>query len=242
MNRSFPSASAESGNVFFYIMVAIVLFAALSYAVSQSNRGSVSAMSEEQAKLAATEILEYASVLTNATAQLRLRGYKDTEISYENAMAPGYANAACTEEACKIFSTEGGGVSYRAPPEEWLDTSRAAEAGYGAWVFSGENEIDRVGTDGAAAANKDLIVFLPYVKKALCIEVNKKTGVTNPAGDPPREADTIAAYTALFTGTYVHGESLTLPDPDKGKSGGCFEGGGTPSLGTYHVYQVLMAR
>lgn len=241
MKRSFPSA-AERGNIFFYIMVAIVLFAALSFAVSQSNRGSMSAMSEEQARLAATEVLEYASVLSNATAQLRLRGYKDTEISYENPVSAGYANANCTEEQCKIFSTEGGGVSYKPPPAEWLDSAQSAEAGYGSWIFSGENEVDQVGTDGASAANKELIAFLPYVKKVLCIEVNKKTGVTNPLGDPPREADSIAAYTALFTGSYVHGESLTLPDPDKGKNAGCFEGGGNPAIETYHVYQVLMAR
>lgn len=236
------SPSAERGNVFFYIMVAIVLFAALSYAVSQSNRGSVAAMSEEQARLAATEVLEYASVLSNATAQLRLRGYKDTGVSYENPVVAGYANANCADEACKVFSTEGGGVSYKAPPKDWLDTAHAAESGYGAWIFSGENEIDQVGTDGSSAANKELIAFLPYVKKSICIEINKKTGVTNPLGDPPREADTIADYTSLFSGTYVHGESLTLPDPDKGKNAGCFEGGGTPAIGTYHFYQVLMAR
>jgi hypothetical protein len=241
MSLASPGA-AERGNVFWYIMVAIALFAALSYAVSQSNRGSVAAMSEEQARLAATEILDYASALSTATAQLRLRGFKDTEVSYENPVVAGYANPVCTDGACRIFSPEGGGVAYKAPVTEWLDSSHAADPGYGAWIFSGDNEVDRIGTDGATAANKELIAFLPYVKKALCLELNRKTGVTNPSDMPPREADQIAAYTALFGGTYVHGESLTLPDPDKGKNAGCFEGGGNPSLGTYHFYQVLMAR
>lgn len=237
-----PPPCAETGNVFWYILVAIVLFASLSYAVSQSSRGSMSAMTEEQARLAATEILDYASTLATATAQLRLRGYKDTEPSYENPLAAGYANAACTEDACRIFAPDGGGVTYKPPPSEWLDPAQSAQPGYGDWVFSGETEVERIGTDGGAAVNKDLLAFLPYVKKALCIELNQKTGVTNPSGNPPAEADQISAYTSLFTGTYAIGESLTLADPNKGKTAGCFEGGGTPAAGTYHFYQVLVAR
>lgn len=232
----------ESGNVFWYIMVAIVLFAALSYAVSQSSRGSISAMTQEQARLAATEILDYASTLATATAQLRLRGYKDTALSYENSLTAGYDNASCPEDGCRIFLPEGGGVIYRPPAPEWLDSSHSAQAGYGTWVFSGDTEVERIGTDGGAAANKELIAFLPYVKKALCLEINNKTGVTNPSDNPPAEADQIASYVSLFTGTYGVGESLTLADPNKAKTAGCFEGGGSPAAGSYHFYQVLVAR
>lgn len=232
--------SGESGNVLWYILIAVVLFGALSFAIAQSMRGGGSVMDDERTKLTASEIVDYGAVLANAASQLRLRGIKADAISLENPVVAGYANGNCADDTCKIFALDGGGVTYKAPSSDWLDSAQSAQSGYGQWVFSGLNEVDLVGTDGASAANKELIAFLPYVTKALCIALNEKVDMDNPAGDPPQEADTIGSYGAPFTGTYSHGELLTLPE--KGKTAGCFEGGGTPATGTYHYYQVLIAR
>lgn len=232
--------ASQSGNVLWYILIAVSLFGALSFAIAQSMRGGGSTMDQERARLAASEIVDYASVLAHAAAQLRLRGVRAETLSFENPEVAGYANAACTDDTCKIFALDGGGVTYRAPLADWLDSTQSAQTGYGQWVFSGLNEVEQIGTDGAAAANKELIAFLPHINKALCIELNKKVDMANPSGDPPQEADNIGGYGTLFTGTFAHGEILTLPE--KGRSAGCFEGGGTPLAGTYHYYQVLVAR
>lgn len=230
----------QAGNVLWYILLAVALFGALSFAIAQSMRGGGSTMDQERVRLAAAEIVDYGSVLAHASSQLRLRGVKAEALSFENAVVAGYANPGCTDDACRIFALSGGGVSYKAPPASWLDSAQSAQAGYGTWVFSGLNEISGVGTDGAAAANKELIAFLPYVSADLCVELNRKTDVDNPGGVPPQEADTIASYATLFTGTYSHGDVVDLPQ--SGKTAGCFEGGGTPAAATYHYYQVLVAR
>lgn len=235
-----PAPRPESGNVLWYILIAVVLFGALSFAIAQSMRGGGSVMEDERVKISATEIVDYGTVLANAAAQLRLRGIRADAISLENPTLAGYANANCADDSCKIFALDGGGVTYKAPSADWLDSTQSAQSGYGQWVFSGLNEVEQVGTDGATAANKELIAFLPYLSKTLCIALNDKVGMTNPAGDPPQEADAIGSYGTPFTGTYSHGELLTLPE--KGKTAGCFEGGGTPANGTYHYYQVLIAR
>lgn len=230
----------ESGNVLWYILIAVVLFGALSFAIAQSMRGGGSTMDEERTKLSASEIVDYGTVLANAASQLRLRGVKADAISLENPAVAGYANANCADDTCKIFALDGGGVTYKAPSADWLDSAQSAQAGYGQWFFSGLNEVEQVGTDGSSAANKELIAFLPYVTRALCVALNQKVGVDNPSGDPPQEADAIGSYGTPFAGAYSHGEILTLPE--KGKTAGCFEGGGTPAAGTYHYYQVLVAQ
>lgn len=139
MKRSF-----ESGNALFFILIAVVMLAALSFAVMQGSRGGAESLSAEKTRLVATEILEYADVVAKAVAQTRLRGFEDTQISFENSAVGGYANANCTDEQCKIFSPSGGGVNYIAPNAEGLDQASAAATTfvnaanlYGQWFFRG---------------------------------------------------------------------------------------------------------
>jgi hypothetical protein len=75
---------AERGNVMFYILIAVALLAALIFAVAQSGRGNIQQVSEEKARLFATEIIQYTGTMANGVAQLRLRGVRDTEISFDN--------------------------------------------------------------------------------------------------------------------------------------------------------------
>ncbi len=228
----------ESGNALVYVLIGTVLFAALSYAISQSSRGSSSTLSEEKAALAATEIIEFASTLTTATKQTMLRGYQASELDFENNFVAGYNNADCLDGYCEIFGPEGGAIIYKTPPPDWFDSSQSASVGYGEWVFSGSNAVSQVGSDTTA----DLLVFLPYLKQEICTAINDKLGITNPSDDPPQETDTIDGYVNKFTGTFSDADTLVLPDPDKGKTAACFESENNPSAGTYHFYQVLVAR
>jgi hypothetical protein len=238
MNKKKKNRYTERGNALFYVFIGALLFAALGYAVAKSGRGSTSAVSGEKANLAATEILQYASTLVAASGQIRLRGYPAEEIDFRNDFVAGYDNAACTDGYCEIFGADGGAVFYKEPPEEWLDDMYSASAGYGEWVFSGSNAVAQVGTD----STEDLIVFLPYVDVKICKAINEKLGVTNPSDSPPAEIGTIDGYVNKFTGTFAANDTITLPNPDKGKMAACFEGDTAPPSGTYHFYQVLLAR
>ena len=76
--------SSESGNVLFYILIAVALLAALSYTVAQSTRGNVGQLSAERARLYATEIIENANVMSSAVSQLRLRGVDLDELCFDH--------------------------------------------------------------------------------------------------------------------------------------------------------------
>ncbi|NCC20956.1 MAG: hypothetical protein EOM26_00670 [Alphaproteobacteria bacterium] len=233
--------SSESGNALIYILIGVTLFAALGFAVSQSNRGNNLALTSERSKLAAAEIIEFANTVGAATGQIRLRGFADTAVSFENDFAGGYANANCTDDICKIFHIDGGAVIYKTPPAEWLDTTQTGNPGYGVWVVSGNNTAEQIGDD----ATPDLILFLPYVRQEICKAINDHLGVTNPSGEPPEEADTIKSYANIFTGAYGNPtpvETLDLPASVRGARAACFEGTTTPPANTYHYFHVLIAR
>lgn len=155
MNRA-----SESGNVFFYILIAIALFGALSFAVSQGNRGNTSLLTDQQARLAAQEIIEYGETVANAVQKLRLRGCSDTEISFENDIVAGYENTnAPSDNSCHVFDVNGGGVNY--------DNS------LGAWLITGNLKIQDL---GSSSTNLNLI--RPSLQQTVCDNINNILSVT----------------------------------------------------------------
>lgn len=226
----------ESGNVLFYILIAVVLFAALNFAVGRMNRGGPETNAELR-QVQASEILQYARALQTAVRAMKINGIEDAAFSFETPALGGYNYASCGD-ACKVFAGDGGGMSYAAPiAADWLDSGQSAGANYGAWVFSGNNDVVNVGT-----AAPDLLLILPWVRRDICLTVNTMLGITNPGGEPPADNGN-ADISTKFQGTYAAAQSIGGGDPEiEGQRAGCFEGGGAPAAGSYHFFQVLIAR
>lgn len=229
----------ESGNVLFYILIAIILFAALSFTMSQMNRGGGGESNKELRQLQASEILQYTRALQTAVHNMKIEGIEDGQISFETPSVAGYNYASCGD-ACKLFLA-GGGMAYMTPViDDWLDGDQIASPNYGQWVFSGDNNVINVGT-----AAPDLLAILPWIRMDLCMEINNLMSITNPAAQPPKDSGDVDLVTK-FQGTYTASQSIGGGDPQiEGQRVGCFQGDNnlsTPAAGTYHFFQVLIAR
>ena len=117
--------NSQAGNVLFLILIAVVLFAALSYAVtSSSGSGGNKDTSEDKAKLYVAEITQYASAVRTAITWLTATSKcDDTELSFEGPPFDGsdvdYVNPNSPNDfSCHIFHPEGGGVSFRTPDDK----------------------------------------------------------------------------------------------------------------------------
>lgn len=229
--------NSQSGNVLFYILIAVSLLAALSYAVSQSGRGSIAAVSDEKARLLATEIIEYANAISNATAQLRLRGCTKAQISFENHVT-GNANASAPpDKTCHIFELAGGGVTYKPPNPDTL--SNISSNGYG---FSIADQVSQVGTDCGTTACNEIIFYVHQLKLPVCLALNTLLSIANPGDAPPESAadtDLNGAAGDVYSGSSI-GDSITDSTATifAGKTAGCMYNG--PS-DTYAFYRVLIA-
>lgn len=237
----------QNGSALLWILIGVVLFAALAFAVTRGMRGgNETVIASEVSKTRAIDVVQYGNALRAAVQNLRIEGVTPQLISFETPLLTGYANTACTEARCKIFDPSGGGLAYRDPAKEWLDSKQSAQPFFGQWYFPPNVCVEDIGSGGAGCDsdgmdNEDMIAILPWVRREICIEINNKLGVANPGGNPPVESgDGWSGAGTQFTGTFT--DSVILEQP--GQTAGCFAGNGTatPPAGAYAFFQVLMAR
>ncbi len=248
--------SYEQGNALFLILIAVALFAALSYAVTNSTRsgGGVSSLTE-------TELIK-TSVIAQRGAQIKtaidrmkiIHGVQNWEICFDHANwgHNNYNYSSCNNVETNIFNSEGGGVAFGTPDSDWLDTANSGRPRYGQYVFQ-SRRVEGIGTDsGSGGSMNDLVMYLPHLKKDVCVKINEGLGITNPSGDPPTEPnETNPKYfqcTFGESGSHCYGSSIQTAidgtgDELVGKEAGCARftnafGGAT----SYTFYQVLVAR
>ena len=218
-----------SGNVIWIILIAVSLFALLTYAVTKGGRQEQSSLTKEQAGLVAAEIVQHASDIKIAVNRIMLySGGDDTVISFAHPSANATYGTYGTTPKNEIFNPAGGNAVWQSPPSGANDGS--------AYEFMGRLKITGVGS-GAAAAGAELTVNLFALTASVCEEINKTLGHTWTS--IPVNAGTIT--TTRFAGTYTDGDTVVGTSSElTGKFSFCFrEGaGGQRYIFTY----VLRAR
>ncbi|MCI5060760.1 MAG: hypothetical protein MRY79_06790 [Alphaproteobacteria bacterium] len=220
----------ERGSAIIWIFLMIVLFAALTYAVSQNSRSSNSALSEKQAELATTEILNYARTVKNAIHRLQIDGCDDTEISFENNTVSGYTNAnAPSDNSCHVFHSNGGGIRY--VPDNSFQASDSIN-------FVGASDLLGIGNNCGDSSCSDLYMRFRLNGNegyTICSQINKALG-NNSIWPAPTTSHMLGA--PKFQGTYsYHDANNVLFD---GKSAACFKYAVDPTYSLF--YYTLIAR
>lgn len=203
-------SSAETGNAFFYVLLAVVLLAALTYAISSSLRGN-SGISQERVSVIATNIIATGNRVAEAVARLRLREATKAQICFSNGTVAGYGGPAhpdCTS-ANTVFDFAGGGLSWETPP-----TGAGQDQ---PWGYTGNIAIAELDT-----AQGELVAVLPYLSLEVCQKINALLGIAILTDAPP----VVAAISGAnkFVGTYS--SATTLGGSIKGKKAACIQ---TPS-------------
>lgn len=226
----------ESGNVLFLILIAVALFAALSYAVTQSTRSGSGSTDRETTALNSATLTQYPTALRTAVVRMILSGNDMDDIGFDVPGSTGY-NAASTESL--VFHPDGGGAVYQTASQDPVVAGAS-----GRWYINGNFEIPDIGQDNNALSN-DVIAFLPLVTLGVCNKINSEFGVDT-SGDPPDFDATNASITddheVADTFPTGPGEIITTAE-FAGNPTGCFEDANINGGSTgYVLYVVIMER
>jgi hypothetical protein len=107
LNPYAQSRKSECGNVFFFIMLGIVLFGALSFTVVNSSKNiDQTLLDNEKAKISQAEIDNYTADIRAGVAALKLDGC--SVIDYTPP-----ADQTGSDFSCHLFHGDGGALAYR---------------------------------------------------------------------------------------------------------------------------------
>jgi type II secretory pathway pseudopilin PulG len=160
----------QKGNVLFLILIAVALFGALSYAVTQSTRGGSSA-DKETIELKAVEFIQQAALITQTIKRKYLLGY-DGQIQFsqdpENLSGTVYLpnRTQTTGKTIGFFTPDISGLNTLAPP---IETRTTGSSGWGiVYNSSLEHNGVHVGT-----SDGDEFIRMRHLTDEACIAINK---------------------------------------------------------------------
>lgn len=165
--------SSQRGNALFLILIAVALFAALSFAITRSSRTGGAPISEEKMSISWAKLQSRISMYRGAITRMTLTG---TDITMITAYDPSVGSPSFSSTS--IYHPDGGGVPFDGNFLTY-DEGGGLSSGTGGsgifWIGSGI-EIVNVGTSEAGTGNGNDIVAILYVRQALCQYINKKIG------------------------------------------------------------------
>lgn len=216
----------QSGNVIFLLIIAIVLIAALTYAITKSDTG-VTNLTREKATIAAAQVSSFNMGLKRATENMTRQGMSESTISFASRNLTGYGTPD-TSPSNEVFNIRGGGAGFLPVP---ANVNNGAQ-----WEFSSFTAAPGVGDD----ATPDLMVILPNVQESFCRAYNDKAGYA--LTDPIPTDDSMCLYdtTKRFNGSFATGVDVNTMNANTFRIPAHFAC--VSCGGVYHAYYVLLAR
>ena len=204
-NNPYPAANKNRGNILFLILIAVALFAALSYTITSSSRSNDGRISRDKANLLAAEIIQYATQVEQAISKMMIINKVSIEyldIDDLNGYVVQTPNTNCASNTCKLFNSEGGQISPKLLPKKAtnLDATNWAK----------KNDQSRlhfmiVPVKGVGSEKSELLLLYGAVQQDVCDEINIRLGL-HKRGET-RLNDTHAAFAAQ------QGNLIPYPEP-----------------------------
>tara|TARA_B100000686_G_scaffold354146_1_gene462901 strand:+ start:3875 stop:4528 length:654 start_codon:yes stop_codon:yes gene_type:complete len=172
------------GNALFLILIAVALFAALSYAVTNSGRGG-GGIDREKAALDASSLVQATTMVRVAADRMLLFG-DTTKAAFQLNDLVDVANPCTTGPNC-VFSADGGGADVPNYPSTLTAGTLSANyynTGSGLSIFN-------MGTTAT-----DAFITVEPLTEAACRDINENLGISG----IPEEPDTDSVLGEAVTG------------------------------------------
>jgi hypothetical protein len=226
----------QAGNAMIYVLVAIVLFAALSMILSrQTDISETSEIDAAKAEMYGTQFIAYSAAAKSAVDQMIFSGTRMDSLDFTLPSQAGFNTAPTIN---KVYHPDGGGLNAGTLPAE-TTTSAIADPVAG-WYMGRFNNVEWTKTTAT-----DVILVAYQIKKPICEKINEKAIGSATIPQLTTSIRSIMIDDAFYAGT-VNADFLTDPnnvgsvcDECHGRSSLCVE---DQAGGTYAFYAVIEER
>ncbi len=165
MHKKIRTRSSERGNALIYVLIAIGLFGALSFTLSNTSSDSnTSELDDAKVEFYATQLISYASQAKSVIDQMSITGTSIDELDFT---LPGEAGFDTAPHIHKVFHPQGGGLTLAQIPEE---VQRQVSSSYkSAWYLGRFNNVEWTKTTGT-----DVILSAYQLQGNVCETINLK--------------------------------------------------------------------
>jgi hypothetical protein len=217
-------------------LIAIGMFGALSYAVTQSSRSGGGDAGKETNLINSGQLTQYPAGIRTSVVRMIVGGTDVAKLSFNT---PSDFNEL-TNPSWGVFHPQGGGATYTMAPGEVMASGEP-----GQWVFNAENEVNRTGTtagqDRPGKDSADIIAFLPNISQVVCVRINEQLGISGAIVES--RINLTASMVDKGKGpSSIHPRGGTIGDDVPAFDGqpfGCFRDGAD---GPFVYYHVLLER
>lgn len=171
MLSSSTQRKSQKGNVLFLILIAVALFAALSYAVTQSSRSGGDS-SKETTSINTAQLTQYPNQVKTAATRLMINGNTPLDLYFNKPNNFTETFFATGNNAAQgVFHPTGGGAVYQKVPAAVVVGNTEVD-----WAFTADYKIRNVGTTPASGdiSGNDLVMFAGPIKTDVCNKVNQQ--------------------------------------------------------------------
>lgn len=220
-NPEAGSKKQERGNALFLILIAVALFAALAYAITQDGRSAGNGIGKETALVQAGQVVEQPAAVRQAVARMVITGTSINAITFDSG----------TEHS--IFDTAGGGLSALPPPPlacvpactSWTYVP-ITSATSGSYVYDVKTEAT------------EALAYLPSLTQEICTQIQKGLGFAN--STPLQQIGGVytgvaGPYDAAGSATTIKGAGTTMD----GQEFSCWNNSLSLDPTKYTYYHVL---
>lgn len=199
----------EGGNALIYVLVAIGLFAALTFTMArQEGTGELSTLSQDQARIYSTQLHTVSNQVKQAVDMMILSGMLPGSLEFAQRGEPEWEENVSRQ----VFHPSGGGVVLPAIPAGVVrQVSTDPPAG---WYLGRFNN-----ADWTESEDDDVILVAHQINQEVCREINRTI-----TGSP--DIPVVSVNPAnLFIDDDLHGGTNVeiTGDPDTGNCPGCEE-------------------
>lgn len=176
------------GNALFLILIGVALFAALSYAVTQTGRGGSGDSSKERGDLGAARLMNYATMLDNTVSRLTVTSntvpynlsFQNNASKRNDNTSPNGTIGSPADPSLYVFDPGGGALT----AQTFADLAKPCGTCDGSALKLGHFSISWKGLGGVGTTTADLTLYIAYISDEVCKAINKRAGVVYAGGIP----------------------------------------------------------